>query len=152
MKKNITLVFVLEKSRCRESPLAWLFPLGSEVAPLVSHCLAGLREQDRTNATCTLRKGFSACTQSISLLLKCPDTTSECQKGSEGPQHPGSHHVPGARKTCRHGLGCTGFTHSSLAVLFLQILTLCHQQQEYWERLNQIFIIFPILKRADKKC
>lgn len=115
-EKNTTLVFVVEKSRCRESPPAWLLPLASEVDPLVSHCLAGLREQDRTSATCTVRKEFSVCTQPVSLLARCPDTTSVCQKGSEGPRHPRSHHVPGARKMSKHGLGCTGFTHSSLAV------------------------------------
>lgn len=70
-------------------------PLGCMLPCRFSEVQNSWREQGSTNAACTDKKGFGACNQSTSLLFSCTDTLSECQKGSEGPQHPGSHHTPG---------------------------------------------------------
>lgn len=105
----VGLVFVRENRRCGESLLAsrpsgrgWISPAGLGGSPLgctlpcrVNEVQTRWREQASTNAACAVRQEFSACTQSMSLSFSCTGTLSECQKGPEGPQHPGSHHAAG---------------------------------------------------------
>lgn len=158
MKKKITLVFVPENRRCRESPLAskpsgraWLSPPGSEVVPLAAHCLAGLAryKRDHGNELALMQPARSGRGSVLALgpwpsylaVQTPPLSARRAQKvHSTLEVTPLQVLYLGCQENPQAWAGMRGVHSQHFVCLFLQMLIPCRQQQKYWERLNQALL------------